>query len=327
MFVDSATVLCQAGKGGDGCNSFERTKNVKHRRPSGGDGGRGGSIILGASGHVRTLLDLQMTKTFRAGDGKHGSGNHRAGAHGTDLVIHIPKGTEVFDEGTGLLLKDMCLENEQLEVCKGGSEGKGNHRKSEATPGEPGESKSIRLELKLIADVGLVGFPNAGKSTLISRVSNARAKIAAYPFTTKEPLLGVVKAGEDGSFVVADIPGLIRGAHEGRGLGHRFLKHIERTRLFLHLVDMAAFDGRDPVEDYGVINEELSKFSPVFSTRLQVVVANKMDIPEAADNLVKFREAIPVPVYPISAVTGKGVGELIFTLYDKLKSLAQEASE
>lgn len=317
MFVDSAAIFCFAGNGGKGCNSFDRSKSVIHPRPTGGDGGHGGSVVLVARKRVRTLLDLQMRKTFRAEEGVIGGGKNMAGADAEDLLIDVPMGTEVFDEETGHLLKDLVNEDDRLVVCRGGAGGKGNHKHSLATPGELGETRTVRLELKLIADVGLIGFPNAGKSTLISHVSNAKSKIAAYPFTTKEPILGVVKFDDD-SIVIADIPGLIEGAHEGRGLGHRFLRHIERTRLFIHIVDMAAVDGRDPVSDYHVIREELAGYSKEFLSRPIVVAANKMDVPEAAENLVKFKKAVKEPVFEISAATGQGLRELMNYVREKL---------
>ena len=318
MLIDSATIICHGGQGGDGCNSFEQARHP-HKKPNGGDGGHGGSVFLVARSQIRTLLDLQVRKTFHAEDGNHGSSNNKTGAVGGNIRLDIPLGTEVYDERTGHLLKDMCVDGEELLVTQGGAGGKGNHRRSGATHGDPGEARTIRLELKLIADVGLVGFPNAGKSTLISRVSNARSKIAAYPFTTKEPILGVVKVFDGETFVVADIPGLIKGAHEGKGLGDRFLRHIERTKVFLHLIDMAGVDGRDPVEDYRVINEELKGYSRDFASKTHVVVVNKMDIPEARENLVKFKSKVAVPVHEISAVTGEGLPELMTVLYRHLE--------
>jgi len=322
MFVDSAKIFCYAGKGGKGCNSFDRSKSVIHPRPTGGDGGKGGSVVLVARKQVRTLLDLQMRKTFKAEEGVIGGAKNMAGKDAEELIINVPMGTEVYDEATGHLLKDLTEENERLVVCRGGDCGKGNHKHSLATEGEAGETRTVRLELKVIADVGLIGFPNAGKSTLISHISNAKSKIAAYPFTTKEPILGVVKRDDD-AIVIADIPGLIEGAHEGRGLGHRFLRHIERTRLFVHLVDMAAVDGRDPVEDYRVICEELAGYSEVFLERPMIVAANKMDVPEAAENLVKFKRKVKVPVIEISAVTGQGLTELVNCILLKLRDNAE----
>jgi GTP-binding protein len=233
----------------------------------------------------------------------------------------------VYDDATGLLLKDLAAPNERVLVARGGAGGKGNHRRAEATPGEAGERRLVRLELKLIADVGLVGFPNAGKSTFLNRVSNAHSKVANYPFTTKEPVLGVARIHDD-SVVLADIPGLIKGAHEGKGLGDRFLRHIERTRLFLHLVDMAGVDGRDPVEDYHVINAELAGYSEAFRAKSRIVAANKMDIPEAAANLVKFKAALRgIEVFEISAATGKGLDALLSHLHRILRSGKRDAHE
>ena len=319
MFIDSAIIFCEAGHGGNGCNSSERgRRNVRHRRPTGGDAGPGGSVVLVASPHVHTLLDLQMRKTFRAENGKHGGANHMSGAVGADLEVSVPLGTEVHDEETGMLLKDLVVAGARVVVARGGAGGKGNHKRAAASSGEPGETRAVRLELKLIADIGVVGFPNAGKSTLISRVSNAKSKIAPYPFTTKEPILGVVKHSDGDSLVVADIPGLIEGAHEGRGLGLEFLRHIERTKFFLELVDMAGADGRDPVRDYEILNEELVRYSPEFGAKPRVVVANKMDIPAAAENLVKFKNAVRVPVFEISAATGRGIPELVNHLFERI---------
>lgn len=318
MFIDSAIIFCQAGQGGDGCNSFLKGKGSGHHRPDGGDGGHGGSIVLVTDPQVHTLLDLQMRKTFRGRDGKHGSSSNMTGADAEDVAIRIPIGTEIYDEKMGYLLKDMAASGQELVVCRGGPGGKGNHRNASSTAGEMGEFKTIRLELKLLADVGLVGFPNAGKSTLISRVSNAKSKIAAYPFTTKEPILGVVKM-DDESFVIADIPGIIEGAHEGRGMGDRFLRHVERTKVFVHIIDMAGVDGRDPVEDYHAVNSELENYTEGFAGRPRLIVANKMDIPQAGDNLVKFKRAVQSPVHEVSAATGQGVNELIRTLFTKVQ--------
>lgn len=225
-------------------------------------------------------------------------------------MLGVPAGTEVFDARTGELLKDLDTIGSRVLVCKGGRGGRGNDKRQDATEGEPGEEKEILLKLKLIADVGLVGFPNAGKSTLLSRVSNAKSKSAAYPFTTKNPMLGVVKFDE-GALVMADIPGIIEGAHEGRGMGLEFLRHVERTRVLLHLIDFAAVDGRDPLSDYKVMNEELVAYSPALAKKEQILVANKMDVPEARENLKKFKRKVRREIFPISAVTGEGVKELL----------------
>lgn len=310
MFVDEAVITCKAGDGGDGCQSFDRSR-PGHFRPTGGDGGDGGSILLEARENIQTLLDFQMNRYFEAEFGTNGSGSDKTGACGEDRVIGVPPGTEVWDARTGEFLKDLDHVGVRVTVCKGGAGGHGNHKRSDATRGGDGEEKEIQLKLKLIADIGLIGFPNAGKSTLISRVSNARSKIAAYPFTTKNPILGVVKFDDGQTKVLADIPGIIEGAHEGKGLGIEFLKHVERTRVLVHMIDFAAVDGRDPLSDYHALNEELKAYSPLLAEKEQILVANKMDVPEAEENLKKFRKKVKKEIFPISAVTGRGVNELL----------------
>ncbi len=310
MFVDEAVIHCIAGQGGKGCNSLDRSR-PGHHRATGGDGGDGGSIILEARPNIQTLLDFQMNRHFAADHGAHGSSSNMTGATAADRVIGVPPGTEVFDSGTGELLKDLAEIGMRVNVCRGGNGGKGNDKKNDATLGEVGEEKDIHLKLKLIADVGLVGFPNAGKSTIISRVSNARSKVAAYPFTTKNPILGVVKFDDDQTKVVADIPGIIEGAHEGRGMGIDFLKHVERTKSLLHIIDFAAVDGRDPLSDYKAMNKELASYSKKLADKPQVIVANKMDLPEAQENLKLFRKKVRKKIIPISAATGEGMKALL----------------
>ncbi|HTL71212.1 MAG TPA: Obg family GTPase CgtA [Candidatus Eisenbacteria bacterium] len=310
MFVDEAVIFCAAGRGGKGCSSLDRS-NPRRPRATGGDGGDGGSVIIEAQPNIQTLLDFQMTREFHAENGGNGSSSNMRGYRGADLVLGVPPGTEILDRATGELLSDLDAVGARVTVCRGGAGGKGNDKRNDATPGDPGEAKDIFLRLKLIADVGLVGFPNAGKSTFISRVSNARSKVAAYPFTTKNPVLGVVKFDDDEVRVFADIPGLIEGAHEGRGLGVEFLKHIERTRLLLHLIDFAAFDGRDPVSDYRSLRNELGSYSDKLADKPEIVVANKIDVPEAKENLKRFRKAVKVEVFPISAATGEGIDALL----------------
>ena len=310
MFVDEAIIHCIAGRGGKGCASLDRSR-PGHFRPTGGDGGDGGAIILEAQANIHTLLDFQMNRYFTAENGGNGSSNNKTGHCAEDRVIGVPPGTEVYDEQTGELLRDLDRVGERVIVCKGGLRGRGNDKKNAATEGDPGEEKDIHLKLKLIADVGLIGFPNAGKSTFISRISNAKSKAAAYPFTTKNPLLGVVKFDEGESKVVADIPGIIEGAHEGRGMGIDFLKHVERTKVLLHIIDFAAVDGRDPLSDYRVMNHELASYSKVLADKEQILVANKMDLPEAKKNLTKFRAKVRKQVFPISAATGEGVDKLL----------------
>ncbi len=310
MFVDEAVISCTAGHGGKGCASMDRT-NPGRPRANGGDGGPGGSVILEARTNIQTLLDFQMQREFAAQNGGHGSSSNMRGHAGKDLVLGVPAGTEIFDRMTGEFLKDLDRIGASVVVCRGGIGGHGNDKKRDAHPGEPGEAKELLLKLKLIADIGLVGFPNAGKSTFISRVSNARSKIAAYPFTTKSPILGVVKYDEGDTRVVADIPGLIEGASEGRGLGLDFLKHVERTKVLVHLIDFAAVDGRDPLSDYKALRAELEAYSVTLSEKEEILVANKMDVTEAKDALKKFKRSVKKEIFPISAVTGEGVDALL----------------
>ena len=310
MFVDEAVIHCVAGQGGKGCNSLDRSR-PGHYRATGGDGGDGGSIILEARPNIQTLLDFQMNRHFAADHGSHGSSSNMTGATAPDRVVGVPPGTEVFDSGTGELLKDLAEIGMRVTVCQGGHGGKGNDKKNEATLGDTGEEKDIHLKLKLIADVGLIGFPNAGKSTIISRISNARSKVAAYPFTTKNPILGVVKFDDERTKVLADIPGIIEGAHEGRGMGIDFLKHVERTKSLLHVIDFAAVDGRDPLSDYKAMNKELAAYSKKLAEKPQVIVANKMDLPEAQENLKIFRKKVRKKTIPISAATGEGMKALL----------------
>lgn len=310
MFVDEAVISCLAGNGGKGCHSLDRSRPRAYK-PTGGDGGEGGSIIIEAQHNIQTLLDFQMNRHFEAEKGFNGSSSFKTGACGEDRVIGVPPGTEVFDAGTGELLRDLDKIGARVVVCRGGAGGKGNTKKTDATPGEPGEQKEILLRLKLIADAGLIGFPNAGKSTLISRISNARSKIAPYPFTTKNPILGVVKFEDGPTKVVADIPGLIEGASAGRGMGFDFLKHVERTRILLHVIDFAAVDGRDPIGDYKKIREELAAYSEKLAEKKEIIVANKMDVPEAKERLKEFKKKIKKEIFPISAATGEGVDALL----------------
>lgn len=310
MFVDEAVILCIAGSGGKGCSSHDRA-NPKRPRANGGDGGDGGSILIHASPNIQTLLDFQLNREFKAKHGSHGSSNNKRGYRGEDLLLTVPVGTEIIDRRAGELLKDLDLPGSSVVVCKGGSSGKGNDKNHDATLGEPGETKEILLKLKLIADIGLLGYPNAGKSTLISRVSNAKSKAAAYPFTTKNPILGVVKFDDGHDQVLADIPGIIEGAHEGRGLGLEFLKHVERTKTLLHVIDFAAVDGRDPVSDYETLNRELAGYSKILAQKEQIIAANKMDLPEAKMNLETFKRKVKKEIFPISAATGEGLEALL----------------
>lgn len=317
MFVDQAKIFVKAGSGGRGCRSFYRDKYSRHGVPDGGDGGNGGSIILKADRNLRTLLDFQYKRHFYAQHGAHGSGNNKRGKDAPDIIIRVPLGTVVRDARQDCLLRDLSEEGAQLLVAQAGKGGRGNGHRREPTDGELGQEKELRLDLKLIADVGVVGFPNAGKSTLISSVSNAHPKIAAYPFTTKSPVLGVVSS-KAGFFVIADIPGLIEGSSQGRGLGDKFLRHIERTRILVHVLDMAATEGRDPIEDYRTINLELKNYNKAVSAKPQIIAANKMDLDGAEENLARFIKVIKKKIYPISALKRQGLEELVEAIGKKL---------
>lgn len=317
MFIDRVDISVKAGDGGDGANSFSKIKCQK-KRPDGGEGGRGGNVILIADKNVQTLIDFYYRRHFRAEPGKRGGGNHRKGHHGGDLVIKVPPGTLIKDKYEDITYCDLTEDGFPVIFLKGGAGGKGNSRFREATLGEPGEEKEIILELKLIADVGIIGYPNAGKSSLITRISNARSKIASFPFTTKTPVLGVVKVDENRSFVVCDIPGLIEGAHSGKGLGDAFLRHIERTKILIHVIDMAAIDGRNPADDYKSINDELRQYNIGLLNKAQILTANKMDMEIAKENLKNFKKSIKKKIYPISCITGEGIKKLLEAVYDQL---------
>ncbi len=319
-FVDEVELILASGKGGPGCVSFRREKFVPLGGPDGGDGGDGGDVVLVADPRMGTLLDLRHRKVMRAENGRPGMGSNCTGRRGRDLELRLPVGTVVRDAETGEVLADLVEPGQRVVLLKGGKGGKGNARFASARnraprhaqPGMPGRERRVRLELKLLADVGLIGFPNAGKSTLISRISAARPKIAEYPFTTLVPNLGVVRWAGDRTFVVADIPGLIEGAHRGAGLGIRFLKHVERTKLLLHLVDPS--DGRDPLGKYDAIRRELEAFNPDLAARPERVVVTKIDITEVRQNLPdivrRFQER-GLEVWPVSAVTGEGLEALV----------------
>jgi GTP-binding protein len=334
-FVDEAVIHVKAGNGGNGCVAFRREKFVPRGGPAGGDGGRGGHVILLADPSVKTLVDLHLQRTYKAENGQHGQGSNKHGADGKDLVIRVPVGTVVYDAETGELIADLVKAGQRVIVARGGRGGRGNA--AFATPtrqtpvfaelGEPGEERTLRLELKLLADVGIIGYPNVGKSTLISRISAARPKIADYPFTTLVPNLGTVRV-DNFSFVVADLPGLIEGAHRGVGLGHQFLRHAERTSLLLHMVDIAAVEGRDPICDFETIDEELRLYSPELAKKPQIVVANKMDLPNAHENL---RRCLPYwrergyEVFAISALTGEGIEPLVYRMAELVKAMQPTA--
>ncbi len=317
MFVDQAKIHVKAGSGGNGCGSLYRDKYSRHGIPNGGDGGKGTDIIIRADRNLKTLLDFRYRRHFQGQHGGHGSSNKKKGKNAPVLVIRVPVGTTIKDAVSGCLLRDLSRDADELLVAKGGKPGEGNWHAKEATKGAPGEERDIILDLRLIADVGVVGFPNAGKSTLISAVSNARPQIAAYPFTTKAPVLGVVNTQEK-SFVIADIPGLIAGSSSGRGLGDRFLRHIERTRVIVHLIDMAACEGRDPLQDYLTINRELANYSQELAGKTQILAANKMDLEEAEEHLMRFKQNIKKKIHPVSALKKHGLEELIAAISKKL---------
>ncbi len=331
MFIDVAKIHIKAGKGGDGAVSFHREKYVNAGGPDGGDGGRGGNVVFVTDQHLNTLMDFRYKRKYVALPGENGSSNNCTGRSAEDLIIKVPKGTLIKEAESGRLMKDMS-DDQPFIAARGGNGGWGNQHFATPTrqiprfakPGQEGEEFDIRLELKLIADVGLLGFPNVGKSTFLSRVSKARPKIANYHFTTLTPNLGVVEMFEDKSFVLADIPGIIEGASEGVGLGHAFLRHVERCRLLLHVVDISGCEGRDPIEDFETINSELEKYSQVLSTRPQIVVGNKADSVfdnEKADAFESYIRRKGYPYYRISAVTGEGIRELIADTVSHLQEL------
>ena len=326
MFVDEAKIYVKAGGGGNGCNSFYRDKWNRRGWPDGGKGGDGGDVIFVADTNVHTLLDFQFNQHFTATSGFHASSNNKTGHRGDDLIVRVPAGTLIKDAVNGFVLRDLEKPGDSAIIAKGGAGGRGNSRHLQSEPGSPGEERTVILELKLIADVGIVGYPNAGKSTFISRVSSARPKIANYPFTTKAPVLGVVRLYDSKSLVVAEIPGLIEGAHLGRGLGYRFLKHTERTKVLIHLVDAAATEGRSPLEDYSKLNRELKLYSKGLARKPQIVAMNKADLPDAAVNIKLFKKKFPrVKVYPVSALAGTGIKELFDAVYKKLKGTKRNA--
>ena len=338
MFADSAKITIRSGKGGDGHVSFRRELYVAAGGPDGGDGGRGGDLIFEVDPRVNTLNDFRHIRKYFAGDGEPGGKRRCHGADGEDMVVHVPEGTVVREAETGKVIIDMSHEHKREVVLKGGRGGKGNMNYATPTmqvpkyaqPGKPGRELEVILELKTIADVGLIGFPNVGKYTFLSRVSNAKPKIANYHFTTLSPILGVVDLDGADGFVIADIPGLIEGASEGIGLGHEFLRHIERTKLFIHMVDAASTEGRDPLNDILVINKELENYSPELIKRPQVIAANKTDVfygteEDTVITLLKEEfEPKGIPVFPISAVSGKGVKELLYYVRKELDQLDQE---
>lgn len=326
-FIDEAKITVKSGSGGKGCISFRREKFVSRGGPDGGNGGKGGDIIFETSNHLSSLLDFRYKKFFKAENGKNGRGKNQTGADGIDVRIPVPAGTLIRDAKTGELLADLSKPSELIIIAKGGRGGKGNTHFTTSTnqapkfaqSGEEGEDLELLLELKLLADAGIIGFPNVGKSTLISRISAAKPKIADYPFTTLVPNLGVVKYDDYSSFVVADIPGLIPGAHKGEGLGIRFLKHIERTSVFLHIIDISQ---GEPEEMFNQINFELFKFNPEFKNRPQIIAISKIDLPEVKENIKSVSKMLTkygFPVMPVSSVTGEGISDLIHILWERIK--------
>lgn len=327
MFIDEAQIWVKAGGGGDGCVSFRREKYIPKGGPNGGNGGRGGSVYFQAIENLNTLIDFAGKHHWQAQSGTNGSGNNRHGADGQDLIITVPPGTLIYDTDLDLLLKDLNKVGMKVCICRGGRGGKGNktfatptnQAPRTTTPGKKGQERNVRLELKLIADVGLVGMPNAGKSTLISRCSAARPKIADYPFTTLEPVLGIVELSDFRRFVMADIPGLIEGAHDGAGLGYEFLKHIERTTIIAHIFDIMPADDSDPVENYYQIRRELEQYSKALSQKTEFIIANKIDLDPDAKIVKRLEKKLKKTIYPISAVTGSGIKELSESLWQKVK--------
>ncbi len=330
-FVDEAAIYVKGGDGGDGAVSFRREKYVPRGGPDGGDGGDGGSVIVLADPNLGTLTDLVSRSEFRAGNGGHGRGKNQHGANGQDLVIRLPVGTVITDEETEVVLADLTEPRRTVVIAEGGKGGKGNAQFATATNQAPrhfeegtlGRERRLRLELKLVADVGLIGRPNAGKSTLISRISAAHPKIADYPFTTLQPVIGIVDADPDRRFTVADLPGLIEGAHEGRGLGDEFLRHVERTRLLVHMVDALPVDGTDPLENYRTIRHELALHSAKLAAKPEIVVANKVDLHGAEEGVRRLREGLDCEVVEVSAMSGQGLRSLVGMMLAKLEEMAR----
>ena len=336
MFIDQANVYVKGGDGGNGMIAFRREKYVPKGGPAGGDGGKGGDVIFRVDEGLNTLLHFRYNRYFKAGHGENGMSKGKHGKNADPFIVEVPPGTVVYDDDTGEVIADLVNNEQEAVIVKGGKGGRGNMRFTTASNpapniaenGEPGEERNIRVELKLIADVGLIGLPNVGKSTLLSVVSAAKPKIANYHFTTLAPNLGVVATGDERSFVMADLPGLIEGAHEGVGLGHQFLRHVERTRLLVHVVDMANTEGRNPLDDYETINEELHQYDEHLATKRQIIVANKMDMPGADENLRAFREALAerIDIYPISALTKSGINELKYAIANALEEIPKDTS-
>jgi GTP-binding protein len=335
MFIDQVNVFVKGGDGGNGIAAFRREKFVPKGGPAGGDGGNGGDIVFVVDEGLSTLMDFRYNRHFKAERGENGMSKGKHGKNAAPYAIPVPPGTTVYDEDTGETIADLTIDGQQAIIAHGGHGGRGNIRfATSRNPapnlsenGEPGEERNIRVELKVLADVGLVGFPSVGKSTLLSVVSAAKPKIADYPFTTLQPNLGVVDTSDGRSFVMADLPGLIEGAHAGVGLGHQFLRHVERTRLIVHVIDMAQAEGRDPYEDYVKINEELVQYDKHLAEKRQVIVANKMDMPHAEENLAMFKDKLDdqeISIFPISAITKSGLRNLLLHIADELAKIPKQ---
>ena len=332
MFIDETVVKVIAGRGGDGCLAFRREKYIQMGGPYGGNGGHGSSIKFVVDTGLHTLIDLRYMKLIKGEKGENGSGKNQNGKNASDIIIKVPQGTVITDMDTGLILADMKNVNDEVVVAKGGRGGRGNTAfKTQSNPcpefaenGEPGEERVLKIELKLLADVGLVGLPSVGKSTFLSKVSKAKPKIADYHFTTLNPNLGVVKTKDNRSFVIADLPGLIEGASNGAGLGDKFLRHIERTKVIAHIIDMGRTEGRDPYEDFVTINKELENFNKKLIKKPMIVIANKMDMPESNDNLKEFKKKVKCEVYPISAINSDGIDNVLIKLADLIDNSKDE---
>ena len=333
MFIDEVTIKLIAGKGGDGCTSFRREKFVPLGGPDGGNGGKGSDIIFKVEKGLKTLVDLKYAKIIKGTKGVNGKGSNKHGANADNIIIKVPEGTTLIDDETGLVICDLVNDGDEFVVCHGGRGGRGNKAfatQEEPAPkmseyGEPGEERIVKCELKVLADVGLVGMPSVGKSTILSLISGANPKIASYHFTTLSPNLGVVKLKDNRSFVMADLPGLIEGASEGAGLGEKFLKHAMRTKLIAHVIDMGSFEGRNPIEDYKVIRKEIESYNDKLAKKKEIIIANKMDLPDALDNLEKFKKEYPnKEIILLSAINNDGLDKMIVRLADLLETIEEE---
>lgn len=332
MFIDETEIKVIAGSGGDGCTAFRREKYVSMGGPFGGNGGSGSSIIFEVDTGLHTLIDLRYAKTIKGNKGENGSGKNQHGKNSEDIVVKVPQGTVITDKDTNLIIADLKEKDSRVVVAQGGRGGRGNTAfKTQNNPcpsfsenGEPGETKILKIELKMLADVGLVGLPSVGKSTFLSKISKAKPKIADYHFTTLSPNLGVCKTIDNRSFVVADLPGLIEGAHEGLGLGDKFLRHIERTKVIAHIIDMSGIEGRDPIDDFKTINNELAKFSEKLAKKPMIVIANKMDMPNSEENLLNFKKNVDCKIFTMSAINNDGIDEILVELANEVEKVKDE---